>query len=110
MDQPLITFTLPFLQKEVIITAWKLIGYGGVFLFAGRWFVQLYASHKAKKPVMPLLFWIMSLVGSVMVLSYFTFGKNDSVGILGNLFPAFIAAYNLWLELSHRKQNGSSTS
>lgn len=88
----------------VKITAWKLIGYTGVFLFAGRWFIQLHASHKAKKPVTPRLFWIMSMVGSVLVLSYFIFGKNDSVGILGNLFPAFVAAYNLYLDMTHKKR------
>jgi lipid-A-disaccharide synthase-like uncharacterized protein len=25
-----------------ILTPWKIVGYMGVFLFAGRWFVQLY--------------------------------------------------------------------
>ena len=29
----------------VTITPWKLVGYVGVFLFAGRWFVQLAASQ-----------------------------------------------------------------
>ena len=44
-----------------IITPWKLIGYIGVFLFGGRWFVQLIASHMKKKPTFPQLFWYMSL-------------------------------------------------
>ena len=30
----------------VTITPWKLIGYLGVALFAGRWFVQLIASRR----------------------------------------------------------------
>jgi lipid-A-disaccharide synthase-like uncharacterized protein len=41
----------------------------------------------------------MSVSGSLLLLAYFTFGKNDSVGILSNLFPVFIALYNLYLEL-----------
>jgi lipid-A-disaccharide synthase-like uncharacterized protein len=49
------------------------------------------------------MFWYMSIVGSLALLSYFTFGKNDSVGILSNLFPAFIASYNLYLDLRRRK-------
>ena len=94
----------PFLVLwGVTLTPWKLVGYLGVGLFAGRWFVQLYASRRAGKPTVPRLFWYMSMTGSVLLLSYFTFGKNDSVGILSNLFPTFVAAYNLYLDITHRK-------
>ena len=82
----------------VKVTAWKLIGYTGVFLFAGRWFVQLAASRASGKPVMPTLFWYMSASGSVLLLAYFIFGKNDSVGVMSNLFPLFVALYNLYLD------------
>jgi lipid-A-disaccharide synthase-like uncharacterized protein len=41
----------------------------------------------------------MSVTGSLLLLAYFTFGKNDSVGILSNLFPMLIAGYNLYLEI-----------
>jgi len=84
----------------------KLIGYTGVFLFSGRWFVQVAASHVSSKPVFPRAFWYMSLAGSLLVLFYFVFGKNDSVGILANLFPFLVAAYNLFLDHNHRKTNG----
>jgi lipid-A-disaccharide synthase-like uncharacterized protein len=85
------------------ITPWKLIGYLGVGLFAGRWFVQLYYSRKLRRPVVPTVFWLMSISGSILLLSYFTFGKNDSVGILSNLFPALVALYNLYLDVRHRQ-------
>lgn len=87
----------------VTITPWKLVGYCGLLLFGGRWFVQVWASRRAGKPALPELFWWMSMLGSLLLLLYFIFGKNDSVGILANLFPAAIAAYNLWLERSHRR-------
>jgi lipid-A-disaccharide synthase-like uncharacterized protein len=45
----------------------------------------------------------MSISGSLLLLSYFIFGKNDSVGILSNLFPAGVAGYNLYLDLTHKK-------
>ena len=92
----------------VVITGWKLIGYTGVFLFASRWFVQFFASRAAGRPVLPRTFWYMSLTGSVMLLSYFTLGKNDSVGVLANLFPAFVAAYNLWLDFRHQRRSGAA--
>ena len=69
-----------------------------VALFAGRWFVQMYYSRKYRKPVVPTVFWLMSISGSLLLLSYFIFGKNDSVGILSNLFPAGVAGYNLYLD------------
>ena len=46
----------------------------------------------------------MSITGSLLLLAYFTFGKNDSVGILSNLFPAGVAVYNLYLDLRHRRR------
>jgi lipid-A-disaccharide synthase-like uncharacterized protein len=84
----------------VVVTPWKLVGYVGVALFAGRWFVQLIASRKHGRPMMPALFWYMSITGSVLLLLYFVFGKNDSVGVLSNLFPFTVALYNLHL---HRR-------
>ena len=86
------------------VTVWKIIGYLGVFIFASRWFVQMFASRKAGKPVITKLFWLLSLSGSVMLLAYFIFGKNDSVGIISNLFPAFIALYNLSLEMKYQNR------
>lgn len=84
------------------ITPWKLIGYLGVGLFAGRWFVQVAASRMHGKPTMPRLFWYMSITGSLLLLLYFVFGKNDSVGVLSNLFPFVVALYNLRLDAKSR--------
>jgi lipid-A-disaccharide synthase-like uncharacterized protein len=83
----------------VTLTLWKLVGYVGIALFAGRWVVQLYASRAEGRPTVPRVFWYMSVIGSVLLLAYFTFGKNDSVGVLSNLFPALIAVYNLYLDI-----------
>jgi lipid-A-disaccharide synthase-like uncharacterized protein len=83
----------------VVLTPWKIIGYVGVFLFAGRWFVQMLATRKHGRPVVPRTFWIMSVAGSVLLLSYFIWGKNDSVGVLSNLFPAAVAVYNLMMDI-----------
>ena len=97
-----VLFQMKLLNQSLVVTPWKLIGYAGVLLFAGRWLVQLVASHRERRSHLPLLFWYMSLSGSALLLSYFTFSdKNDSVGILSNLFPASIAVYNLVLE-KHR--------
>ena len=82
----------------VTLTPWKIVGYLGLALFSGRWLVQLYSSRALGRPTVPRMFWYMSVTGSLMMLGYFTFGKNDSIGILSNLFPMLIAGYNLYLD------------
>lgn len=85
---------------------WKLIGLIGAAMFGGRWLVQFVASKRAGKPVIPRVFWYMSVVGSLMTLSYFLFSqKQDAVGVIQNLFPMFTAAYSLWLDVRHRGWN-----
>ena len=85
------------------MSPWKLIGLTGALMFGGRWLVQFLASRRYGKPVIPRAFWYMSLVGSVMTLAYFVFSaKQDSVGVIQNLFPAFTAAYSLYLDIRHR--------
>jgi lipid-A-disaccharide synthase-like uncharacterized protein len=93
----------------ITITTWKLVGYLGVALFAGRWFVQMFYSRRHGRPVVPTVFWLMSISGSLLLLSYFTFGKNDSVGILSNLFPAGVAGYNLVLDLLSQAEQARGT-
>jgi len=100
-----VLLTLSVFGKPLLVTPWKLVGYSGVAVFAGRWFVQLYASHRLGRPHLPRLFWYMSLLGSLLLVSYFTFGKNDSVGVLSNLFPSTIAAYNLYLDIRHGRES-----
>ncbi len=90
---------------DVVVTPWKLVGYLGVLLFAGRWVVQVLATRKHGKPVIPGLFWTMSVLGSLLLLSYFIWGKNDSVGVLSNLFPMTVAIYNF---LMHRRASAAT--
>lgn len=88
------------------VTPWKLIGYTGAVLFAARWLVQLVATKRAGRPVIPRLFWYMSVIGSIMTLAYFSLSaKRDSVGVLQNLFPAFTALYSLYLDITLRGWN-----
>ena len=79
------------------------IGLVGALMFGGRWLVQFIASKRQGKPVIPRLFWYMSIIGSLMTLAYFLFSaKQDSVGVLQNLFPSFTALYSLYLDIKHR--------
>ena len=92
----------------VTLTPWKLVGYLGLALFTCRWLVQLYSSRVAGRPTVPRMFWYMSVTGSLLMLGYFTFGKNDSIGILSNLFPMLIAGYNLYLDFRGSRSTSRS--
>lgn len=107
MNRPF--YLTEFFGRTVTITPWKVIGYAGVLLFGGRWLPQLIASRRAKMVKMPRIFWLMSVLGSFCLLSYFTFGKNDSVGVLSNLFPACVASYNLFLDIRHARRAARQT-
>jgi lipid-A-disaccharide synthase-like uncharacterized protein len=90
------------------ISAWRVLGFAGSALFAARWLVQLYASRQARRPVITPAFWAMSVGGSLLLLSYFTFGPNrDPVGIVSNLLPLSVSAYNVLLVLERRRSAGS---
>jgi len=93
MHEPLFSFNL--FGIDWVVTGWKIVGYTGIAMFGGRWIVQVVASSKRREVTMPRLFWYMSLLGSLLCLLYFLFGKNDSVGILSYIMPSAVAAYNL---------------
>ena len=95
--------TVLFVIFGIKITFWKIVGFTGMFLFSSRWLVQVLASRKAGKPTLPRLFWYISILGSTLLVLYFVFGKNDAVGVLSNVFPLFLACYNLFLDLTHHK-------
>ncbi|HUQ08846.1 MAG TPA: lipid-A-disaccharide synthase N-terminal domain-containing protein [Steroidobacteraceae bacterium] len=92
----------------IVLTPWKVIGFMGASMFAARWLVQAMATKQAGKPTIPRSFWIISLMGSGMVTSYFIWGKNDSVGVLTNLLPAGVALYNLIVDIRVKRSDANA--
>ena len=69
------------------------------------WTGLFWATRRAGYPVIPRVFWVMSVIGSAMTLAYFSFSaKQDSVGVVQNLFPMFAASYSLWLDVRHGRR------
>ena len=89
----------------IVVTPWKIVGFLGALMFAGRWLVQAWATRRAGRPTIPRSFWIISLLGSAMVTSYFVWGKNDAIGVLTNLLPASVAFYNLIMDIRHHRSS-----
>jgi lipid-A-disaccharide synthase-like uncharacterized protein len=54
--------------------------------FSSRFFVQWYATEKRKQVVVPVLFWWLSLGGSLILLAYALFHQPDSVFIFAYAF------------------------
>lgn len=82
---------------------WIGIGFLGQVLFTGRMVVQWLASEKNRKSIVPPMFWWMSLVGAMMLLSYFIW-RRDAIGVLGQSFGVFIYVRNLHLIYKEKRE------
>jgi len=71
-------FHMPYQDNYVL---WKIIGLGGTLIFGSRTFVQWIYSEKHKEVKIPVVFWWLSVVGTVICLSY-ALRQKDSVFIL----------------------------
>jgi lipid-A-disaccharide synthase-like uncharacterized protein len=72
-------------------------------MFGMRFFVQWIASEKAKKSVIPIAFWYLSICGSLILLVY-AVHRRDPVFILGQSTGSFIYLRNLYL-IKNEKEN-----
>jgi len=76
--------------------AWVFFGLLGQVLFTGRMVLQWLISEKARRSIVPVGFWWMSLAGASMLLIYFVW-RRDIVGVLGQATGWSIYVRNLWL-------------
>ncbi|MBI3417395.1 MAG: lipid-A-disaccharide synthase N-terminal domain-containing protein [Verrucomicrobia bacterium] len=80
---------------------WKIIGWLGNLVFFTRFFVQWYATEKHKRVVVPVVFWWLSLIGSLLLLGYALFYKRDSVFIFAYAFTWIPYIRNLIIHHRH---------
>jgi lipid-A-disaccharide synthase-like uncharacterized protein len=90
---------MPFQQNYLL---WKVIGFAGLGTFQMRWIVQWLYSEKHKESRVPVAFWWLSLVGSLLCLSYFL-RQQDSVGVAGYCVSALPYTRNLMLVYRKRR-------
>jgi lipid-A-disaccharide synthase-like uncharacterized protein len=96
---------LKFMHVDSVAEAWWVVfGLVGQLMFTGRFLVQWIASERAKKSVIPVMFWYFSMGGGLILLSYAIYRK-DPVFILGQSLGVFIYARNLWLIRGEKKQD-----
>ena len=75
---------------------WKIFGFCGNGVFATRFLLQWIHSERHGESRIPVSFWWLSLVGTIMLLIYFIHIK-DPVGILGYAVNAVPYTRNLML-------------
>jgi lipid-A-disaccharide synthase-like uncharacterized protein len=69
---------------------------GAQLVFTGRFLVQWIESEREGRSVVPVAFWVLSLVGGVMTLVY-GLARHDAIIILGQVLANFIYLRNLML-------------
>ncbi|HLO39889.1 MAG TPA: lipid-A-disaccharide synthase N-terminal domain-containing protein [Phycisphaerales bacterium] len=82
---------------------WLAIGFGGQLAFSGRMIIQWWVSEKMRQSHVPMAFWLWSLIGSVMLFSYFVW-RQDPVGVLGQCTGVVVYARNLRLIYKSRRR------
>ncbi|MEM9784314.1 MAG: lipid-A-disaccharide synthase N-terminal domain-containing protein [Pseudomonadota bacterium] len=80
-----------------------MVGLGGQFLFMSRFVVQWVASERARRSVVPVAFWWISIGGAAVLLSY-AIWRADPVFILGQSLGFVVYARNLWLIYAEKKR------
>jgi lipid-A-disaccharide synthase-like uncharacterized protein len=73
---------------------WILLGLTAQLLFSARFLVQWIASERAGRSVIPVAFWLLSIGGGTLLLSY-AIWRQDPVFILGQSMGVFIYLRNL---------------
>jgi lipid-A-disaccharide synthase-like uncharacterized protein len=73
-----------------------IVGLIGQGLFTARFLVQLIASERAGRSVMPIAFWFFSLGGGIILLWYALY-RHDPVFVIGQAMGVFIYIRNLML-------------
>jgi lipid-A-disaccharide synthase-like uncharacterized protein len=85
-----------------IPTTLLLWGILGQFVFTFRFVYQCFYSERKKESILPIGFWVISITGSVMVLSYAVIRK-DPVLFVGQLFGVFVYSRNIMLGLRNAR-------
>ena len=85
-------------RNEHIPLSLLLWGSTGQIIFTFRFVYQWIYSERKKESMLPLGFWLLSLTGSLMILSYAVFRK-DLVLFIGQIFGFIVYSRNIVLSL-----------
>lgn len=92
----------PLITEEKV-KYWIAFGLLGQICFSMRFIFQWIYSEKRKKSVIPVSFWYLSIVGSIILFIYAAIYLKDIVFTLGQMFGLFIYSRNLALIYRHKE-------
>lgn len=95
-------FVSNFLQNEKVPLPLVIFGSLGQFIFTIRFIYQWYYSYRRHQSILPVGFWIISLVGSGIIVSYALF-RLDPVLIIGQSIGFFTYSRNIVLYKKSKK-------
>ena len=94
-------FAESFLQRSDLPPGLMLFGMAGQLTFKSRFIYQLVYSVRHKESALPLGFWIIEVIGSLMIITYGAI-RHDWVLILGQL-GIFVSIRNIMIALKYDK-------
>lgn len=95
-DVPVQWFRIPTAPQERIASYWHAVGFLGLVMFNGRFWVQWVGAERRKKSFLGVEFWWMSVIGSILCLLYFA-AIGDFVNTIGPFFGLIPSIRNLIL-------------
>lgn len=87
-----------------LLNPWVLFGFAAQFIFFLRFAVQWWVSEKKKQSVIPVSFWYLSIVGTLMILVY-SIQRKDIVFITASCLNSLIYIRNLVLIHNNKDKN-----
>lgn len=95
-------FVRSFFHNEKVPFWLLLYGSAGQIIFTLRFIYQWYYSYRRHRSILPIGFWIISLVGSGMIVSYAIF-RHDPVLILGQSVGFITYSRNIMIGVGSKK-------
>jgi len=78
------------------VAAWYAIGFLGQLTFGSRFFVQWIASERARRVIIPKMFWYLSFFGGIALFAY-AIHRRDPVFAAGQGLGLIVYSRNLIL-------------
>lgn len=85
---------------------WVGVGFFAQLMFTMRFVIQWIASEKARRSVVPELFWYFSLGGGALLFAYSIY-RFDPVFMLGQGMGLVIYIRNIYFVWSHKKSEAA---
>ena len=89
--------------------AWVILGFVAQGLFTMRFVVQWIASERARRSVVPSMFWFFSVGGGALLLVYALY-RRDPVFIAGQALGLVVYLRNIYFIVLHGRQTAAAES